>query len=65
MIPKISIIVPAFNKQDYIKSALGSIKEQTYPNIETIVISNGSTDKTAEVSRKYTPYVYEMREKSI
>ena len=44
--PLISIIIPVFNSGLYIKQALESALNQTYPNIELLVINDGSTDST-------------------
>lgn len=51
--PLVSVIVPAFNEEKYIEECLVSIKGQTYPNIELIVIDDGSTDSTKQISQKY------------
>ena len=53
MDPKISIIIPAHNEENYIKKTLHSIKQQTYQNYEAIVVSNGCTDKTEEIVNKF------------
>jgi len=47
--PKVSIIIPAYNAQAYIKDTLISCCKQSYINIEIIVIDDGSTDATLEV----------------
>lgn len=44
----ISVILCAYNAESYISQALASIKEQTYYNIEIIIIDDGSTDRTSE-----------------
>lgn len=49
----ISVIVPAYNIVDYLPRCLDSILNQTYSNLEVIVISDGSTDGTNEVIKKY------------
>lgn len=49
----ISVIVPAYNIVDYLPRCLDSIINQTYTNLEIIVISDGSTDGTNDVIKKY------------
>ncbi len=56
--PLVSIIIPAFNEEKVIERLLKSIKEQSYTNIEIIVIDDGSSDKTVEIAKKYTKNVY-------
>ena len=45
----ISVIIPVYNGEKYIKSCLNSIIRQTYSNIEIIIVNDGSIDKTVEV----------------
>jgi len=52
---KVSVIVPTFNRCDYLQQALNSITQQTYENIEIIVVNDGSTDQTEEMLANY-PY---------
>jgi glycosyltransferase involved in cell wall biosynthesis len=49
MEPLVSVIIPTYNRADYLKLALKSVLEQTYKNIEVIVADDGSMDNTAEV----------------
>lgn len=42
----VSVVLPCFNAQDYVAEALGSLRNQTYENIEIIAIDDGSTDGT-------------------
>ena len=51
--PLISIIVPAYNVEKYIKACLDSIIAQTYSNFEVIVINDGSTDQTEKILNEY------------
>lgn len=46
---KVSIIIPAYNVENYIGRTLKSCVEQSYPDIEVVVVNDGSTDKTAEI----------------
>ena len=46
--PKISIVIPCYNIEDYITQCLSSLLNQTYENIEIICVDDGSTDNTAE-----------------
>lgn len=51
--PKISIIICAYNREEYLKRCLNSVKNQTLKNIEIICADDGSTDNTLDVFRKY------------
>lgn len=45
----VSVIVPVFNVEDYIKQCITSLLNQTYDNIEIICVDDGSTDKTLDI----------------
>lgn len=49
MSEKISIIIPAYNSESTIRRCVDSIRNQTYRNLEIIVVNDGSTDSTSEV----------------
>jgi len=49
--PLLSVVMPAHNTETYIGEALRSLDRQLYPNIEVIVVDDGSTDGTAEIVR--------------
>lgn len=46
--------MPAYNVEKYIADAIESVRKQTYSNFELIIINDGSTDKTEEISKGYT-----------
>ena len=49
----ISIIVPIYNVEDYLRECLDSIQKQTYPNFECIMINDGSTDNSKQIAEEY------------
>ena len=51
--PQVSIIVPAYNVENYIERCLNSLVNQTFKDIEIITINDGSTDKSLELINKY------------
>lgn len=49
----VSIIVPVYNTQDYLKRCVDSLQKQTYPNLEIILMDDGSTDNSLDICRKF------------
>ena len=48
-IPKVSVYIPAYNAVEYIEEAIESALNQTYTDLEVVVVNDGSTDSTGEV----------------
>lgn len=53
MQPLISVIVPVYNVEEYLPKCLDSIINQTYKNIEIIIVNDGSTDKSGIICDEY------------
>ena len=49
----ISVIVPVYNVEEYLEECLESIKNQTYTNIEVILVNDGSTDGSREICERF------------
>ncbi|MEM5867309.1 MAG: glycosyltransferase family 2 protein [Candidatus Aenigmatarchaeota archaeon] len=58
--PLVSIIIPTYNSGRFLEKCLKSVKGQTYPNIEVIVVDNYSRDKTREIAEKYGAKVFQL-----
>lgn len=53
MMPKISVIVPVYNVEKYIKKCLESLVNQTFKDIEIIIVNDGSTDESEKIALNY------------
>lgn len=51
--PLISVLMPAYNAEKYIKEAIESILNQTFSNFEFIIIDDGSIDATEEIIKSF------------
>ena len=50
---KISVVVPIYNVEEYLKKCIESIVEQTYKNLEIILVDDGSIDNSLNICRQY------------
>jgi glycosyltransferase involved in cell wall biosynthesis len=53
MTPSISVIVPVFNVEHYLRRCLDSISAQTFAEFEVVLVDDGSTDGSADICREY------------
>ena len=61
---KISAVIPAYNSAAFISDALASIRHQTFPVDEIIVVDDGSTDNIEEVVRSIDPGIVYITQKN-
>ena len=54
--PLVSIILPVYNREGFVRRAIESVFAQTYSHWELIAIDDGSTDRTPEILRSYTDH---------
>lgn len=59
----LTIVIPVYNEQGYLKACLDSIASQTVKPLEVILVDNNSTDKSVQIARKY-PFVKVISEKN-
>ncbi len=51
--PAVSVIMPAYNVEAYIDAAIGSVRRQTFTDLEVVIVDDGSTDRTYKVARRH------------
>ena len=50
---KISVIIPVYNEEKYLEECISSICNQTYENLEIILVDDGSTDASGKICDEY------------
>ncbi len=53
MVPEVSIVLPTYNGAKYLKSSIDSCLNQTFSDLELIIVVDGSTDTTSEILKNY------------
>lgn len=61
-LPLVSVVIPAFNAAATLPDTLDSVLAQTYPNIEIVVVDDGSRDGTPDVLARHAPRVRTLRQ---
>lgn len=51
--PKVAVIVPIYNVQNYLRECLDSVLAQSYQNLEIVLVDDGSTDSSAQIAQEY------------
>jgi glycosyltransferase involved in cell wall biosynthesis len=62
--PLVSVVIPTYNRAHYLPEAIDSVLAQSYPDVEIIVVDDGSTDHTAQVMERYIGKVTYQRKQN-
>src|SRR5919199_728512 len=52
--PRVSVVVPIYNVEPYLRSCLDSLAAQTYTDLEVVMVNDGSTDRSAEIADAFS-----------
>src|SRR5580765_5132910 len=52
-LPTVTVVTPAYNQADFLRDTIESVLSQDYPNIEYVVLDDGSTDDTPKILAEY------------
>jgi glycosyltransferase involved in cell wall biosynthesis len=62
---RVSIVIPCYQQAGWLPSAIESALAQTYPDVEVVVVNDGSTDETSEVARRYPVALVEQENQGL
>jgi glycosyltransferase involved in cell wall biosynthesis len=62
--PTVSVVIPTYNRREYIEQSLDSVLNQTFSGFEVIVVDDGSTDGTEEILQPYLSRIRYLRQKN-
>lgn len=57
---KVSILIPCYNSESFVEETLRCCLNQTYSNIEIILVDDGSSDNSLDVVKKYTDLEFNL-----
>ena len=52
--PVVTIVLPVYNAEKYLESCIASVAEQSYQDLEIILIDDGSTDGSAQICKRFS-----------
>lgn len=61
---KVSVIIPFYNRIDWLEQAVASVFNQTYSNIEVIVVNDGSSEDLSDFLDKYSEKIIYIHKKN-
>src|ERR1043165_285078 len=62
--PTISVVMPVYNGENYLRSAIESVLSQTFQDFEVIVVDDGSKDSTPAIAQSYADRVRYVRQEN-
>src|SRR3954471_22791987 len=51
--PRLSVVIPVYNVEEFLEPCLDSVLAQTFTDFEVVMVNDGSTDRSAEIAQRY------------